>query len=117
MHVGPGNQERLRKKMWAQFKLDFATVYREFCLTNQTAHQSGFQSANMMIEQGREETMQDTVDRIAQSATATASDRGTVATLTTTNTKLATQIEAAQAEIALLKNKIATLKNKIKPDW
>jgi hypothetical protein len=104
-------------KTWAQFKLDFATAHREFCLTNQTAHQSGFHIANMMIEQGRDETMQDTVDDIAQLATSAASDRGTVATLTTTNAKLATQLEAAQAQIAQLKNEIAALKNKIKPAW
>jgi hypothetical protein len=104
-------------KTWAQFKLDFATAHREFRLTNQTAQQSGFHSANMMIEQGRNETTQDTVDAIAQLATATASDRGTVATLTTTNAKLATQLEAAHAQIAQLKNEIATLKNNIKPAW
>jgi hypothetical protein len=104
-------------KTWAQFKLDFATAHREFRLTNQTAHQSGFHSSNMMIEQERDETMQDTVDAIAQLATATASDRGTVATLTTTNDKLATQLEAAHAQIAQLKNEIATPKNKIKPAW
>jgi uncharacterized protein YukE len=104
-------------KTWAQFKLDFATARHEFRLTNQTAHQSGFHSANMMIEQGREETMQDTVNTLAQLATATASDRGTVAPLTTTNAKLATQLEAAQAQIAQLKNEIAALNNKIKPAW
>jgi hypothetical protein len=92
------------RKTWAQFKLDFATTHHEFRLTNQTAQQSGFQSANMMIEKGREETMQDTVDVIAQLATATASDRGTVATLTTTNAKLSMQLEAAQAQIAQLKD-------------
>jgi hypothetical protein len=51
----------------------------------------------MMIEQGRDESMQDTIDAIAQLATATASDRGTVATSTTTNAKLAAQLEAAHA--------------------
>jgi hypothetical protein len=61
--------------------------------------------------------MQDNVDAIAQLAIATASDRGTVATLTTTNAKLANQLEAAHALIAQLKNKIAMLKNKIKPAW
>jgi phage shock protein A len=71
----------------------------------------------MMIEQGRDESMQDIVDAIAQLATATASDRGTVATLTTTNAKLATQLEATHAQISQLKNEIATLKNKIKPAW
>jgi hypothetical protein len=35
-------------KTWSQFKLDFATAHREFRLTNQTAHQSGFHSVNMM---------------------------------------------------------------------
>jgi hypothetical protein len=105
------------RKTWAQFKLDFATAYREFRLTNQTSQQSGFHSANMVIEQGREEAMQDTVDAIAQLATATASDCGTVATLTTTNAKLATQRETSQVQIAQLKNEIATLKNKIKPAW
>jgi hypothetical protein len=104
-------------KTWAQFKLDIATAHREFRLTNQTAHQSGFHSANMMIEQGRDESMQDSVDAIAQLATATASDRGTVATLTTTNAKIATQLEAAHAQIAQLKNEIGTLKNTIKPAW
>jgi hypothetical protein len=97
-------------KTWAQFKLDFATAHRDFRLTNQTAQQSGFHSANMMIEQGHD-------DVIAQLATATASYCETVATFTTTNAKLATQLEAAHAQIAQLKNNIMTLKSKIKPDW
>jgi uncharacterized phage infection (PIP) family protein YhgE len=71
----------------------------------------------MMIEQGRTESLQDTAEAIAQLATAAVSDRSTVATLTTTNSKLATQLEAANALIAQLKNEIATLKNKIKPAW
>jgi hypothetical protein len=97
-------------KTWAQFKIDSATDHREFRLTNQTAQQSGFHSANMMIEQGCDESMQDTVNAIAQLATATASDRGTVETLTTTNAKLANQLEAAHALVAQLKNEFVTLK-------
>jgi hypothetical protein len=104
-------------KTWAQFKIDFASAHREFRLTNQTAQQSGFHSADMMIEQGRYDSMQETVESIAQLATATASDRGTVTTLTTTNAKLANQLEAAHALIAQLKREIATLKSKIKPAW
>jgi phage shock protein A len=38
-----------------------------------------------------------------------------VVTLTTTNDKLANQLEAAHALIAQLKSEIATLKSKIKP--
>jgi cell division protein FtsB len=44
-----------------------------------------------------------------------ASNCRTVAILTTANVKLATQLEAAQAQIAQLKDEIAALKNKIKP--
>jgi predicted RNase H-like nuclease (RuvC/YqgF family) len=71
----------------------------------------------MMIEHGQPESMHDTAEAIAHSATATASDRSTVATLTTTNAKLAAQLEAANALVAQLKNEIATLKNKIKSAW
>jgi hypothetical protein len=102
-------------KTWAQFKIDFATAHREFRLTNQTAQQSSFHSAKMMIEHGRDDSMQETAESIAQLATATASDRGTVATLTTTNAKLANQLEVAHALIAQLKSEIATLKNKVRP--
>jgi hypothetical protein len=106
-------------KTWAQFKIDVATAHRELRLTNQTAQQSGFHSANMMIEQGMDDSMQETAEAIAHLATATASDRGTVATLTTTNTntKLANQLEAVHALIAQLKSEIVTLKIKIKPVW
>jgi hypothetical protein len=106
-------------KTWAQFKIDFATAHREFRVTNQTAQQSGFHSAtgNMMIEQGRDDSMQETAEAIAQLATATASDRGTVATLTTTNAKLTNQLESAHDLIAQLKREIATPKNKIRPAW
>jgi hypothetical protein len=71
----------------------------------------------MMIEQGKDNSMQETAEAIAQLATATASDMGTVATLTTTNAKLANQLEVAHALIAQLKSEIATLKIKIKPVW
>jgi hypothetical protein len=69
----------------------------------------------MMIEQGRDDLMHETAEAIAQMATAT--DQGTVATLTTTNAKLANQLEAAHALIAQLKSEIVTLKIKIKPVW
>jgi hypothetical protein len=104
-------------KTWLQFKLGFAAAHREFRLTNQTAQQSGFRSANMMIEQGRGDTMQGTIDRSAQLATSTASDRRAVSPLTTTNVKLASQLEAAQSYINMLKDEILALKVKIKPAW
>jgi hypothetical protein len=58
----------------------------------------------MMIEQGRDDSMQETAEAIVQLPTAMATDRGTVATLTTTNAKLANQLEAAHDLIAQLKS-------------
>jgi hypothetical protein len=71
----------------------------------------------MMIEQGRGDNMQDNVDAIAQLETATASDRGTVSTLTANNTKLASQLEAAQSYIKIITDEILALNAKIKPAW
>jgi hypothetical protein len=68
-----------------------------------------------MIEQGRGDSMQDTVDAIAQLATASASGRGTVATLIATNAQLASQLEAVQLYINMLKDEILALKSNIKP--
>jgi hypothetical protein len=86
-------------------------------LTRQTAQQSGFHSANEMIEQGRGDTTQDTVDAIAPLARAMASYHGTVATLTASNAKLSSQLEAAQVYINMLRDYILALKAKLKPAW
>jgi hypothetical protein len=71
----------------------------------------------MMIEKGRGDTTQGTVDGTAKIATSTASYRGMVATLTTANAKLASQLEAAQLYIKTLKDGIISLNTKIKPAW
>jgi hypothetical protein len=71
----------------------------------------------MMIEQGRGDNMQKTVDVIVQLAMATASDHVTVATLTATNAKLESQLEAVQVYIKMLKDEILALNAKIKPAW
>jgi uncharacterized phage infection (PIP) family protein YhgE len=99
-------------KKWAQFKIDLATAHWEFWLTNQTAQQSGFHSANMIHDDWARPRL---FNAINQLETATSSYRCTVATLTTVNAKLANQLEAAHALIAQLKNEIESLKNKIKP--
>jgi predicted RNase H-like nuclease (RuvC/YqgF family) len=61
--------------------------------------------------------MQDTDEAITQLATSTAPYRDTVATLTTTNARLTTQLEAAHAPIAQLKSDISSLKHKFKHAW
>jgi hypothetical protein len=71
----------------------------------------------MMIEHGHGGTMQYTVDAIVQLGTVTLFDCGTVATITTTNDKLSSQLEAAKAYIKMLKDEILALKAKLKPAW
>jgi hypothetical protein len=102
---------------WMQFKRDFTVAHREFHLMNQTVHKSGFHITNMMIEQGHRETIQDTADTIEHLATATASDRVTVATLTTTNTKLDIQLEIDHAYTKTLNEEVVALKANIKLAW
>jgi hypothetical protein len=102
------------QKFWTNFKIHFAAAHHEFCLTNQTAQQSGFHSDNMMIEDHK---YQGTADTIAQLAVATASDCETVAILTATNAKLILQLETSQAYVQNLKEDISQLKIKLKPDW
>jgi hypothetical protein len=81
-------------KKWSNFKMHFAAAHREFRLMNHNAQQSGFHSANIMIEHHH---YQGTADAIAQLAVATASDRDTVAIMTATNVKLTLQLETSQA--------------------
>jgi hypothetical protein len=110
-----GQARAVEDKTWMQFKRDFTGARLEFRLTNQTAQQSDFHGANMIIEQGRGETMQDTIDAIVQLATTMASYRGTVATLTATYDKLDLQLETAHAYSNTLNDSIVALKAKIKP--
>jgi hypothetical protein len=99
---------------WTNFKVHFAAAHCEFRLTNQTAQQFGFHSANMMIEH---HPYQGTADAIAQLAVPTASDRDTVATLTVTNANLTLQLIMSQAYVKKLKDIFCQLKLKIKPAW
>jgi hypothetical protein len=102
------------QKTWTNFKIHFAAAHCEFRFMNQTAQQSGFHSANMMIEH---HPYQGTADAIAQLALATASDRDTVATMTATNAKLTLKLETSQAYVQKLKEDIVQLNLNIKPNW
>jgi hypothetical protein len=91
------------QKSWTNFKIHFAVARREFRLMSQTAQQSGFHNTNMMI---LDHYYQGTSDAIAQLAVATASDRGNVSILSTTNAKLILQLETSQAYVQKLKEDI-----------
>jgi hypothetical protein len=101
-------------KTWDHFKRDFALSHRELRETKVTAAGAGYQSANSV-----DVYQQETVDAIANLATATAADRQTVATLSATNSTLTHELTAvnrklvaALADVAKLALRIADLNAK-----
>jgi hypothetical protein len=50
MHVAHDRHEKLRTRLGYSSRLIFSVAHREFCLTNQTAQQSGFHSDDMIVD-------------------------------------------------------------------
>ncbi len=103
----------LIEKTWDNFKAAFATAHQEYRETQTTSKQAGYHSANSAAAF----ELQDTVEALANLATATAADRSTVAQLSATNASLTTelaqqtaQLATARAEITALKIEVASLK-------
>jgi hypothetical protein len=69
------------EKTWTNFKIDFASDHQEFKESQVTSDQAGCQSANAVCT----DLQQETALAPANLATATASDRSVVASLTTAN--------------------------------
>ena len=95
------------QKTWTEFKRVFTLAHQELRESTHTAKGAGFQSANSAMVQ--DDIQQETVDAIANLATATAADRTTVATLTETNRRLTLELVAVNAKLvkALEANKAA----------
>jgi hypothetical protein len=88
----------IAEQNWAKFQVDFAIAHQD--LREQlTSGQAGYQSANAAYN-----FQQETAMAIANLATATASDRSTVANLTSTNNTLMSELAALKIEL------VATLK-------
>jgi hypothetical protein len=90
-----------QRKNLDELQGSFTAEHREFRLTSQIEN---------YIYQG-------TVDAMSQIAEATASDRETVDTLTSTNDKLTLQLETSQAYVKKLKEDTFQLKLMINPAW
>jgi hypothetical protein len=89
-------------KTWDNFKRDFALSHREFREAKVTSAGAGYQSANSVYQQN-------TVDAIANLATATAHDRQTVSTLTATNSALTLELTAVNRKLVTALQEIAKL--------
>jgi hypothetical protein len=87
-------------KTWDQFKTPFSESHREFRdATGTTAGSTNYQSNNAVHQQ-------DTIEAIANLATATSHDRQAVSTLTSTNSALTKELTIVNAKLvtALLAN-------------
>ena len=86
-----------QQKTWIGFKKCFATVHNKWRESQSTTTSAEFHSAYLPQEEDTNQIYQQkTVDAIANLATATASDRATVANLTATNSTLTLALTAWQ---------------------
>ena len=106
----PGKVSLHNKKTWTGFKTFFATAHNEWRKSQSTTTGAEFHSANLLQEQDTTQLyQQETVDAIANLATATASDRAMVAILTATNSTLTSALTACQLQLVEALQDVAKL--------
>jgi hypothetical protein len=77
------NEKPLADKTWAQFKAHFSAARRQHKqMQGKSAATAGYHSSNAAVGQTEDQMAESTIGALANLATATAADRGVVATLT-----------------------------------
>jgi hypothetical protein len=90
----------LADKTWAQFKAHFSAAHRQHKqMQGESSATSGYHSANTAVGQTEDQMAEATIGALANLATATAADRGVVATLTEANARLVKQLEDNSNEL------------------
>jgi hypothetical protein len=103
------NEKHTIEKTWTQFKSHVAAAHRQHKhMKGESAATAGYHSANAAVTHNQDQMVEATIGALANLATATAADRGVVAALTQTNSRLAKQLEENSTELRELK---ALLKN------
>jgi hypothetical protein len=98
------NEKLNVKKTWAQFKTHFAAAHCQHKqMQGEYAATSGYHAANAAVGQTEEQMDEATIGSLANLVTATAADRGVVATLAEANARLAKQLEDNSNELRELK--------------
>jgi hypothetical protein len=98
------NEKTLAEKTWAQFKAHFSAAHRQHKqMQGESAATAGYYSANAAVGQTEEQMAEATIGALANLATASAADRGVVATLTKANARLVKQLEDNSNELRELK--------------
>jgi hypothetical protein len=98
------NERPLADKTWTQFKAHFSAAHRQHNhMQGKSAATSGYHSSNAAVGQTEDQMAESTIGVLSNLATATAADRGVVATLTETNARLVKQLEDNSNELRELK--------------
>jgi hypothetical protein len=98
------NEKHHIEKTWTQFKSHFAAAHRQHKqMQGESAATAGYHSANSAVGQTEDKLAEATIGALANLATATAADRGVVATLTEANARLVKQLEDNSTELRELK--------------
>jgi hypothetical protein len=98
------NEKPSVEKTWAQFTTHFAATHRQHKqMQGESAATSGYHAANATLGQTEEQMNDTTIGDLANLTTATAADRGVVATLTEANARLTKQLEDNSNELQELK--------------
>jgi hypothetical protein len=88
------NEKPLADKTWAQFKAHFSAAHRQHKqMQGESAATAGYHSSNAVVGQTEDQMDEATIGALSNLATATAADRGVVATLTEAKARLVKQLE------------------------
>jgi hypothetical protein len=94
------NEKPSADKTWTHFKSHFAAAHRQHKqMQGETAANAGYHSANAAMTQNEDQMAEANIDALANLATATAAERGVVATLTQANSLLVKQLEENASEL------------------
>jgi hypothetical protein len=98
------NEKSRAGKTWAQFKSHYAVAHRQHKqMQGEYAATAGYHYANADVGQTEDQIAEATIGSLANLATATAADRGVVATLTEDSARLVNQLEDNSNELRELK--------------
>jgi hypothetical protein len=88
------------EKTWTHFKSHFAAAHRQHKqMQGETAFRARFHSANAAMTQNEDQMAEATIGAFANLATATTADRGMVAALIQSNSRLVKQLEETTSEL------------------
>jgi hypothetical protein len=98
------NEKPAAEKTWTHFKSHFAGAHRQHKqMQGETAANAGYHSANAAMTQNEYQMAEATIGALENLATATASDRGVVAALTQSNSRLVKQLEENTSDLRELR--------------